>query len=368
MTFDERDLPPGALLDVRRVRRQVTALAARTLVVYSAVLAAVLAAASLLELALLPGGWALNRLSMGALLAAGGLLSWWILRRGHPGLAAYSMLLVFIVALGLHAWSIGLGVHSVALSGATLLIAGAGLLVGWSAAVGVFALSAAAIGVLAAAEVAGWIPGRSAIAVMPLSNRVIGLGLLALGGLVGALLLQRLMNRVFVHALTEQQRLAQLLMIGNDWAFEMDAKGRITYISPSFEIHTGRTIEEFSKTAEDGGPRVQPSAHWDDAKQAMREHRPYRDRVVTFECQDGTLLHVRGNADPIFDEQGRLLGYRGASRNVTAEVKAQQKQSRTQALLDRLVQTSPDALCVARRDGAILLANPRFLALAGLPE
>ena len=124
MTFDERDLPPGALLDVRRVRRQVTALAARTLVTYSAVLAAVLAAASLLELALLPGGWALNRLSMGALLATGGLLSWWILRRGHPGLAGYCMLLVFIVALGLHAW---LPLRATLTTVATLSVAAGGL-------------------------------------------------------------------------------------------------------------------------------------------------------------------------------------------------------------------------------------------------
>jgi len=50
-------------------------------------------------------------------------------------------------------------------------------------------------------------------------------------------------------------------------------------------------------------------------------------------------------------------------------VLAQRELQRSQAMLDRLVRLSPDAICVASLiDGRVLLANPAFLSFTGLTE
>ena len=161
----------------------------------------------------------------------------------------------------------------------------------------------------------------------------------------------------------------ELLDLVADWVWQADAAGRVCWISPAFEARTGRPVAEFLRIDTEGGPQCVRDAEFEALLDDLRARRRYRDRTITFRCADGTLLAVRGSGQPRFDAQGRLTGWWGTSRNVTAERKAQLAAARSQALRDSLVRMAPDAIALARLDnGRILLANPAYLEMARMTE
>jgi PAS domain S-box-containing protein len=120
----------------------------------------------------------------------------------------------------------------------------------------------------------------------------------------------------------------------------MDNQGQLTYLSPSFEMHTLHAVAEFMPLAKPGGPTSVKDAQWELLLADMKTRRPYRDCVIQF---------------------------------LTA--RAQRELQRSQAMLDRLFRLfrlfrlSSDAVCVASmRDGRVLLANPAFPQFIGREE
>jgi len=290
-------------------------------------------------------------------------------RRGRPRLASALSLQAALLACAMQAWNTGLGIHSLAISGSVLLVVLAGVLASPRAAVLLAVLDMLLTLGLFAGERAGLIPGALALPGSGPGVRLVGLLLLLGCGLIAALVVARLFGRSLGRALAQEQRLDQLLHIGSDWVWEMNAQGRLTYIAPAFALRTGRSVAEFMHVNEPGGPQVVRDAEYEQLLLDMQQRVAYRERVVTFRCADGTALSVRGSGQPRFDAQGEFCGWWGTSRNVTAERQAEQERRRSQAMLDRLVRLSPDAINVARlSDGVILLANPGFLHYTGLRE
>ena len=183
---------------------------------------------------------------------------------------------------------------------------------------------------------------------------------------VAAVTVGRQVSRTLHEAWVKEHRMAELLRLGSDWTWEADRQGRLTHISDGFERHTGRTVDEFLRIDQPGGPRMVHDDEWAALIDALRERRPYRSRVISFECADGQVVCVRGSGEPVTDANGKFVGWWGISQSVTGEVLAAREHERSRALLDRLVRLSPDAIIVSSlRNGRILLANPGFLELVG---
>jgi len=370
MTRPDPALPPGASFDADAVRQRLAVVAARGLSRFTIVFGLVLIGVILVDRLIRPSpGMGAAWLAFGALTAAAGAVGWLLLRLQYAGAATMAVLALASGAIAWNAWAIGLGIHSAGLAGLCLLIALAGLLVGLRAALLLALLYGAMVAGLAWAEIAGVLEGRRMVAITPIGNRLVGLTLVGIAGLTAAFVFNRLVAQVMASAIAEQQRLAELLRIGSDWTWEMNAKGRITFLSPSFESCSGRTQAEFMAIGQPGGPQIVDDASWAQLREDLRLQRLYRDRDITFRCADGSLLVVRGNGAPVFDAAGVLVGWRGISRNVTAEHLAELERRRNDQLLDRLVRISPDPICVARlADGRIVLANPAFRQVAGERE
>jgi PAS domain S-box-containing protein len=310
-----------------------------------------------------------SRLELGGCLLAGGLAAGELARRGWRRSSAVLALLLALAALGLHAWRSGLGTHSLVLSGGVLLVALAGVLVDFALACVLAALNLALVGGLELAERSGAIAGAAVLPAVAAETRTLSYGMLAAAALIAAWVVRRQLHGNAELAREQERRMGRLLQLGSDFTWEMDAKARVTYLSPSFEQHTQRTIAEFSRAGTPAGPLIVDDAQWLQLQSDLRERRAYRDRVIHFVCKDGTEIYLCGSGEPVFDARGRCTGWWGVSRNATAEMQAQRALERSQAMLDRLVRLSPDAICVASmRDGRILLANPAFLQLAGRPE
>ena len=345
--------------------------AARTLAWIMGGLGVLLVLAAALQLAGsdVPRGASLARLLLGLAMLAAAVAATWLVARGLPHVANALQLALATVGAGVVALVVGVGNSGVAIPGVCVLIVTAGLLTDERAVSWIALLYFVMVGALGWAESSGWISGSATLHDLSLSDRVTNLVLLGLVAWTSALLARRLVGQSLDQARHESDRLATFVRLGSDWAWEMDAKGRMTWLSPSFEERAGRTVAEFMRANEPGGPQAMPQGGIEAMRQAMKERRPFRNQIVAFRCTDGTVLHVCGSGEPRFDATGRLTGWWGVSRNVTEEVLGQRARQHQQRLLDGMVSTSPDGLCVARvRDGRIQLANQSFLDLVGCSE
>ncbi|MEP6504315.1 MAG: PAS domain S-box protein [Betaproteobacteria bacterium] len=310
-----------------------------------------------------------SRALMGACLAAGGGGAWLLTRRGFNRASATLSLTLALLALMLHAWRSGLGTHSIVLGGAVLLVAVAGMLVNMPTAFALGALNALLVAGLEVAENRGVISPLAGMAQLHAESRALSFCMLTIAGLLTAWIVRRQLLGTVLRAQEQERRMSRLLQLGSDFTWEMDAHGHLTYLSPSFEMHTLRKVSEFMQLARPGGPTFVKDGQWELLLADLKARRPYRDRVIHFVTADNTELFINGSGEPVFDGTGRHLGWWGVSRNATAEVLAQRELQRSQAMLDRLFRLSPDAVCVASiRDGRVLLANPAFLQFVGLEE
>ncbi len=304
----------------------------------------------------------------GLVMLVAALLGQWQWQR-RPRLASAGTLVAGMVAAWAHVLITGIGLHAQILTAALLAIVLSGVLCNSATAI-VFALGNALMAIAAyVGESRGWLRGLAAAADLQPGERLAGQLLFTAVALMSSLLLARLLNSSLGRALDHEQRLSELVRIGSDWTWEMDPQGRTTFLSPSFEARTGRPAREFLHGSPGGGLQPDNDEAWQAMRDDLRLQRPFRDRLFSYRCNDGTALTVLSHGDPVRDANGQCIGWRGVSRNVTAEQRLRQAQARTQSLLDRLVQTSPDAICVMRlSDGAIVLANPPFLQMAGRRE
>ncbi|MBK9136777.1 MAG: PAS domain S-box protein [Betaproteobacteria bacterium] len=344
--------------------------AAHALMIAVALLGSALGLGSLIELLTVGNtdGVALKRAVLGgALVVAAGVAARW--RQRHPEPVLPGLIYAVFVGMFCNAWFTGLGVHMVTLAALGMLVAVAGPALGERRALVLALAYVAGLAVLAAAEVAGHLPGRAAEARMTLASRLVGHVLVAVAGMLMAWLLARLFHAAVGRAERDHQRVTELLDLGSDWSWELDARGRPVTVSPSFEQRTGLERADFERLDEPGHVQHVHDTHWEAFIQALRERREFRELLVSYRAPDGTPLHTLLSGAPVLDADGHLAGWRGVGRNVTAEHEAALAQRRTETLLNRLHESSPDAICVVRAsDELILLANAGFLKFTGLTE
>ncbi|MFN3861124.1 MAG: ATP-binding protein [Roseateles sp.] len=358
---------PTPPLEPRTARDAVQRMAARTLIGIVVVVGAVAALTGAAETSAgLRAPWASQRLNMGLVLLGVGAAAALLCRAGRARLAATLVLGGTLMTLVAHAVHIGLGMHTLMLAAGALLIALAGGVAGNAAALTLAALYLLLIAALAWAEVQGLLPGMKAPVLPNLVDRGIAHALLAISGLASALLLNRVMGSALARAISEENRLARLVQAAHNWAWEADARFRITWLSDEFEALSGHKREDYLRLGEPGGAMLVRDADYHALLEDIRARRPYRDRINGFRTPDGRMLWTLSSGEPVYDAQGRHTGWRGVSHNITGERLALQQHQRTADMLDQLLRASPDAICVASQgDGRLRFANTGFCALVG---
>lgn len=112
----------------------------------------------------------------------------------------------------------------------------------------------------------------------------------------------------------------------NDWIWEMDLSGRFTYANPKvFDILGYYPEEVLGKTTFDFMPP-------DEAERFLTLLSIFIDKQAPFAGLEKVLLHKNGRAveletsgAPIFDDEGRLRGYRGMVRDITERKQTERK-------------------------------------------
>ena len=117
-----------------------------------------------------------------------------------------------------------------------------------------------------------------------------------------------------------EKRFADIARASADWIWEVDAQWHYVYASSSVENLLGYSVAEITGQslvcfiAPDDEQRIQAQLD-----EAARGRLPIKDLDTLARAKNGSMCHVRINAIPVTDDNGKLKGYRGLVRNITDE-------------------------------------------------
>jgi PAS domain S-box-containing protein len=121
-----------------------------------------------------------------------------------------------------------------------------------------------------------------------------------------------------------EARFRGFALSSSDWFWETDAQHRITYMSEGvsttgFGVRpsdlVGRTRWELADDA------AAKSEFWRRYQAMLDRHEPFRDFVYHWRNQTEGAASLSG--DPVFDDDGKFVGYRGTGRDITHQIRAE---------------------------------------------
>ncbi len=153
-----------------------------------------------------------------------------------------------------------------------------------------------------------------------------------------------------------------LIESSSDFVWEMDAQGRYTYCSPQMEKLWGLKPEEMiGRTPFDQTPaalRTLVEAGF----RGLAEHpKPFAGLVIEALDAAGQRIFIEIGGVPFFDDGGKLLGFRGMSRDITERKRADEALRDSEALLRSLTDNITDAVYIKDTQSRWLMANPAVL-------
>jgi PAS domain S-box-containing protein len=139
-----------------------------------------------------------------------------------------------------------------------------------------------------------------------------------------------------------EERYRQLTERINEWVWEVDQHGIYTYASPKVEALLGyRPDEVIGKSPLDFMPP-------DEADRVSQEFNRYRQQKAAFDRleninikKDGQRIVLETSGSPIFDQDGKLVGYLGTDRDITDRKQAEQASQESEGRLRQLIDNSP---------------------------
>jgi PAS domain S-box-containing protein len=160
-----------------------------------------------------------------------------------------------------------------------------------------------------------------------------------------------------------EQQFRDYAETASDWFWQTGPDHSFTYISENsvaFAIdgssRIGHRRWEMAVDVE-SEPRK-----WREHRATLERHEPFRDFVYKTYGKDGSLRYCSISGKPLFAEDGRFLGYRGTSTDVTARSAAEARVRE----LSVAVEQSPAGIAIVSASGHLVYSNKVFLQIIGL--
>lgn len=164
-----------------------------------------------------------------------------------------------------------------------------------------------------------------------------------------------------------EERFQQIAENAQAWTWEVDASGLYTYVGSVVEKMLGYRPEEIV-----GKKHFYDLLHPDDREQlrndafkAFAQKLPFREFINRNIRKDGETVWLSTSGIPVIDEEGNLLGYRGADTDITERKQAEEKLRSSEERYRLLAEKSPLGLSIIGRDGSYKYINDQFKRMFG---
>ncbi|MEY4429878.1 MAG: hypothetical protein RLZZ182_2567, partial [Pseudomonadota bacterium] len=161
----------------------------------------------------------------------------------------------------------------------------------------------------------------------------------------------------------ESARVRGATTAGSDWLWETDADGRLQWLSASLRQHTGLDpIAEMGLAAKDiySPSPFDQGTSWQRYQAARAQRQAFSDALGERDTPRGRMT-VSISGAPVFSKDGRFMGYRGASRNVTRQVELESRSRQRDLLLREAIESFHAGVMISAPDGRVLMANHHWL-------
>jgi PAS domain S-box-containing protein len=105
-------------------------------------------------------------------------------------------------------------------------------------------------------------------------------------------------------------------------------------------------------------PYLEPDAEaWRKHRETLDAHLPFRDFELARPTPGGGKRYVSVSGLPVFDKEGRFVGYRGVGRHITDRMRAEQALRESEARFRKFVDHATDTFMLHNPDGIVLDVN-----------
>jgi len=163
-----------------------------------------------------------------------------------------------------------------------------------------------------------------------------------------------------------QARYRELLEDTSDLVWEIDLEGRFTYANPVVERVMGyKTSEVTGRCGLDFVTAEDRDVARETLEQSIREQREVTGLILRARHKDGSVRYLETSGRPILDEQGKLVGFRGISRDATERVQAEEALKLSEARYRAVAQDQTDLICRFLPDTTLTFVNEAYCRYFG---
>ena len=187
-----------------------------------------------------------------------------------------------------------------------------------------------------------------------------------IGGIM--ILTEDISSRKAVEAALENEReiFRNLANISSDYFWELDENFRFRAISPSIAVRSGLDYQSYIGKARWELPFIGISEEqWKDHREALRAHRPFRGLEGGVQNVHGEMRWFLMGGDPIVSPDGRFMGYRGVTQDITERKHSEQSLKKIAEELDDLYNNAPLGYHSLDLNGTFVRINDTELSWIG---
>ncbi|MBV8619348.1 MAG: PAS domain S-box protein [Curvibacter sp.] len=193
--------------------------------------------------------------------------------------------------------------------------------------------------------------------------------LLLLGGMTASLLQQRARTRATrarFHILGTALEVSPLAVLITD------LQGRIMWANPQYQRNTGYSLAEvLGRKPSLLASGLTPLETYHDMWSTLLAGRPWSGHFIN-QRRDGSIFHDQASLSPVFDDDGRRIGFVGLHEDITERMREQdetaRRERRLHAVLDQqkaIFDNAPPIIMAS--DGKLAEFNPAFARLMNQP-